>query len=1277
MLVDSTRGGQGWRGRVLASHIRLGWPDTTLLALERNGSLPVVTSPKVLSSTSAVSFSGKITNLPEPGGVLVKLTRFPTTYAVPDEWRIDTLSASFPDRIIRAVDTVSRRVEPIHEEYYVRTNAAGEFRFDGLEIGEAYSVVPLKTGWEFGTSQGTNKLGESKEYNFKAKPHQLHLLSSEIYRQIKEEEILVVRTPSEFRSSFLISILLFFGSFFLLHAVWTVKGFRGDPFILPLLMVLTGLGIMTLFSLQDPLRDMALASTMCKAIPIGLLGLYFLSRINYARMYNSPLFDVVGYRVRRKVAGLPGYTWLIFALGFPFLLLTPMGFGPEGSGVKVNLNLVVLSFQPSELTKFIFVFFLAAYFASQSPFVRGLENIKWRVQSTLWAWLGLVGILGLYLVLGDMGPALVLGFTFLLFYSISRGDLPEAILGGIVFGILLKGASWLVGGSGSNGFQDALIAATAAYFVAVIIYGLVVKRVQDSALMIGSLIGAVTLGDLLPYVGKRLIERKAMWLNPWDNEVYGGDHLAHSIWSLASGGFSGQGLGNGFANVMPASHTDMILASMAEEIGWVGLFCFFVLFALLIYRSLLIGRSSGVPFTFYLASGVALVTGVQLLLIACGAFGLLPLTGVSVPFLSYGMTSLVINLAAFGIVLGVSCQEGQSIQKESLQNQYDTTLLAGLGLISGVIVILLGWALTLQLFQGKRLIIEPALVSDRLGKRIYSYNPRITLLVRRLEAGTLFDRKGVILATSTPNQIQEQLDSLNGLQRPLPYGLAQADLLASLRKRQARYYPHGNHLFYWLGDFNTRTFWGSDRGYFAESEHLSQLRGFDSHPSKPEGVFATRFREGRFMKEQGKTEMTHLIKYDYAELAPLLRAGIRSQEVEEFKAIKKDMTLTVDAELQVRIQGQLETAMYGEESLRDKRISVVVIDAPSGDVLASAIHPLPDLSKPDLLDLSEKEQFMQKLVVSDRDLGATYATQPGSTAKIITALAALNQEGIRAASRTFIVPAWARIRDDEPSGTVNMHDAIEQSSNIYFIRLANELQLDEQLIRLYQAAGLGLGVRIQFPQDRSPQLRLGNYTYMPSATDSVRASMFREVWQRQVLADRRNLYEQDERIISRRPSYPKRYQSEFSQLTWGQGKLVATPLALARVAGAIANNGIMRPSRYVVQEGELASAPLWQAQQPGIAPLLASFMRDQARANTMPADAGVAGKSGTPQRDLPDKTLAKDGWFVFFAPNRASNSQTVVCIRVELGETSGAAMALAKQLIPTLQELGYIRKIQN
>ncbi len=691
----------------------------------------------------------------------------------------------------------------------------------------------------------------------------------------------------------------------------------------------------------------------------------------------------------------------------------------------------------------------------------------------------------------------------------------------------------------------------------------------------------------------------------------------------------------------------MILPSLGEELGGLGVVSVFLLFGILLHRLFLHARRAGQPFSFFLVAGIAIATGVQFLIIAGGSIGLLPLTGISVPFLSYGKISLIINLIAMGAVFSVAHRPGQVAQREYLSTHYDLVLMAGItGFLVGVSV-LIGHLLPIVGWRSSAYIVRPARVVTRNGDPVYSYNPRIERLTRALAAGTIYDRNGLVLATSSPSVVTQQINKLQ------QSGLKSSEVESLMKKRLQRYYPFGNQLFFWLGDLNTQLFWGQSNGYYAEATHLSELRGFNSRPRKT-NLVTTDYRADRFSPSVQQTRT--LSVYDYGELAPALRAGLDSREVAERKARNRDLHLSVNAELQVAIQNALATSTY-----RNKRISVVVLDAASGDVLASAMHPLPNLQTPDVMLLADRDRQKLPYLVTERDLGMTYPTAPGSTAKILTAMAAFNKIGTSAAAVSYRISCQEIIRrgarESEPCNeSVDMRKAIVRSSNVYFIRTANDDKLDNELADLYLATGMNVDF-------------VGGYSFSDTRTNPER-SLIRRHWRDSSFVVRRNLYNSTQ--------YPKRYRSEFSGLAWGQGQLTSTPAALARMAGSIANQGVLQPSRYVLNlsgKPQPVIAGQRVARQASYAGQLESFMIDQSNPSGGRSKinvARVAGKTGTPER-IVQGVRRNDGWFVFFAPTPDKRSHTVVSLRIELGESSADAVQLANTVVaPLLKQRGYL-----
>lgn len=1134
---------------------------------------------------------------------------------------------------------------------YTRTNDKGAFLFPGLTYDSGYSVLPMKPGFEFGTRKGTSRLDKNAAYTFVAKPHRIRLIGSIVYGQLKEDGVLLVRTPDSFKTSYQMIAGGLILAFFIVQFILSFRKKQPDIFLLPVLLLLSGISILLMFSIQDPLHDTLYALQQLQGVIAGLAAYTILCHVDTAKLYTRWWFDGLYNFKKRNIYQLKGWTWLTLAILLA-LLTVFIGTGPEGSGVKVNIQLGGIVFQPGEITKYLLLIFLAAFFAANGDQIRNLSDIRWRFYINWSVFAGIGTLLALYLIMGDMGPAMVVCFTFLFFYSIARGNLLFTIAAALSYCILLSLLpGWM---------------ATAIVFTGVLV-GLLVQgqlrsikwygafaAIADAPVIVLIVIAAFAFGDRLPGIGDRLGERKAMWLSQWDNDVYGGDHLAHSYWTLSAGGFSGQGIGRGFSNTMPAAHTDMILPSIGEELGWIGLVAVFLLFFILIHRVFLHARRSGQPFTFYLCAGIAIANGVQLFLIAAGSIGLMPLTGVAVPFLSYGKISLIINIAAMGLVAGISAREGEKIQQEYIQKNYDPVLTTGILFFLTGMVVLSVKLFFVQVTDRDKYLVKQARVVMRNGTPVYSHNPRIDKLMRMLAAGTIYDRNGLILATSENNAITQNLDTL---QRA---GISRLHLQELMRKRVRRFYPFGEQLFYWTGDYNTRLFWGQSNGYFAEARQLTALRGFGISRETEDSAY-TLYKPDRFTKPFYQTSA--LVRYDYANLVDGLREGIDSagEAIHKIKDKDRNIHLSVDAALQVELQDSLHSSIFN-----NKRMAVVVLDAVSGDVLASALNPLPNLQSPELMELTDHERNQLSIPVTERDLGMTYATAPGSTIKILTAMAGLNKMGMAATevkyNDIFRDEIFRdNIKEQEPYipkvPFVDMHEAIVNSSNIFFIRLANEYNLEDPMAALYQATGMRLNQR-------------GGYDYTLSG-DAGKQSADLAAW-------RKNVLNNDRRAFNN-PGYAhttKRYRSDFSGLAWGQSVLTATPVSIARMAAAIANKGALMPSRYVLQvagQQQPAAEPVRIANDTAYAGLLKQYMIDQ---SSRPGKQKihnmiVAGKTGTPER-MVKGVKQSDGWYVFFAPTPDSASYTVTCIRIETGQSSANAVLLGNAIAKILKRRSYI-----
>jgi cell division protein FtsI/penicillin-binding protein 2 len=235
-----------------------------------------------------------------------------------------------------------------------------------------------------------------------------------------------------------------------------------------------------------------------------------------------------------------------------------------------------------------------------------------------------------------------------------------------------------------------------------------------------------------------------------------------------------------------------------------------------------------------------------------------------------------------------------------------------------------------------------------------------------------------------------------------------------------------------------------------------------------------------------------------------------------------------------------------------------------------------------------------------------------------------------------------------------MERAIIRSNNSYFIKLANEMQLQEEMGSLYLQTGMFLrGV--------------GGYYYNAAANNEYQQDKWKQTWRKTEFASIRSYNPNDIRRTRARG---------VSGMAWGQGELIATPAAVARLASAIANNGTLVPNRFVlkISDSLLPVKPgVAIAKDSSYAGILTDYMIKQSLGKIITLRISVAGKTGTPERIVKGKRL-NDGWYMFFAPKTKGKGHIVVCIRIEGTKGSSDAVKLAgKHVIPLLLSKDYIK----
>jgi cell division protein FtsW (lipid II flippase) len=840
-----------------------------------------------------------------------------------------------------------------------------------------------------------------------------------------------------------------------------------------------------------------------------------------------------------------------FATGLPLagaatlgVLLLLFGSGPGESGVKVNL----WGAQPIEAIRILAILALAAYFSRRWETVRELSERpavapylrlpRWRDVSPL---VVIVGTLLVFFFLQrDLGPALVLGCMSLALYGVARGRAPLVVTGFLV-----------------------LVAGFATGYA---------------------------LG-----VPSTVARRVAIWLDPWNNGLLGGDQIAHGLWALASGSIAGIGLGMGDGQLVPAGHTDLIVAVVGEEIGLVGVLVIAALYCLVIWRVLRVAARAPGDYTAFLALGCALSLAVPAIVIVAGVLGAFPLSGVVTPFLSFGKSSMICNFVAIAIVLAIARRAGPVRQQLHRQIR-----MVGVVLAAALAFLVVDTA-RVAAWQADEVAVRPSLTLQADGVARYQYNPRLLIAARLIPRGSILDRNGLALATSDPAAAAGMLARLKAA--GIPTSACPASPL--------RCYPLRGRAFHLLGDWNEQTNWGAPNASFLERDENVTLQGFDDHPATVQRATRAGGHESVVLR-------------DYRELLPLVRhkGDLEHPSVQKLLARSRNVTASIDGVLQALVTKALEARV---RAAGVERGAVVVIDPDTGELLASASVPYPDL------DGADHETNPPAAALLDRGRYGLYP--PGSTFKLITAAAALrsNAAGSRfmcrrlgdgrigAQVRGFTHAVRDDVRDAVPHGEVDLHKGLVVSCNAYFAQLAVHVG-PQALID----AAAATGIRI--------------------AADPVKAHL----------------------------------RGTLPYAGYGQGEVVASPLRMARVAGAIATDGVIRETTTLRVDasqrtsGAVKGGTGWLT--PEQASFLATSMRDAVAYGTGRAVAAnsiaVAGKTGTAEvGDAPSHS-----WFIGFAPYATRGRRIAFAVIVENAGYGGRVAApLAGDVVSAARAAGVIR----
>jgi cell division protein FtsW (lipid II flippase) len=301
---------------------------------------------------------------------------------------------------------------------------------------------------------------------------------------------------------------------------------------------------------------------------------------------------LAGLKFPKNLDVLRRYKYIFLTGGLLLTALTLiLGSNPGGTGPRLWLGCCGIYLQPSEPLKLLLIVYLAAYFANRNP-------THARLMPLLYPTLFLTGLaLAILFFQRDLGTASIFIFLYAAIVYMASG---KRIL-------LLVSLATLVS------------TALAGYFLVDII------QIRIDA-----------------------------WLDPWADPSGRSYQIIQSILAVANGGLDGRGLGMGAPGLVPVAHSDFIFTSIGEEFGLLGSVALFSLLALLVVRGFIIAVRAGSNFRRLLAAGIATYFGAQSILIIGGNLRLLPLTGVTLPFVSYGGSSLLTSFLALLIMIQIS-----------------------------------------------------------------------------------------------------------------------------------------------------------------------------------------------------------------------------------------------------------------------------------------------------------------------------------------------------------------------------------------------------------------------------------------------------------------------------------------------------------------------------------------------------------------------------------------------------------------------------------------------
>lgn len=377
------------------------------------------------------------------------------------------------------------------------------------------------------------------------------------------------------------------------HVIVRWRAPYADPLLLPLAASLTGVGIAMIHRLD--LADELRAVTRGEPVPAAKAGAQITWYVVGVALLALTLLLVRDHRRAQR------YPWTLILVGL-LLVLAPLvpGLGRTIRGATLWVNIAGLSFQPAEVAKVMLTVGFASYLARHG---KALGALRSRVAGIPFP------------RPRDVGPLLFVWGLSLSVLILQR-DLGTSLL---FFGVFV-----------------------------VLLY---VATEQRSWAILGLLLfssGAAVAWSMFSHVQVRV----ALWLDPFSGD--GTSQVALGLYGLANGGLFGAGLGGGYPNLVPFAESDFIFTSLGEELGLVGSVALLLIFATLVSRGLKAASAVRDRFGLLLATGIATVLALQAFVVLGGVTRLIPLTGLTTPFLSSGGSSLVANFIMVALLIRIS-----------------------------------------------------------------------------------------------------------------------------------------------------------------------------------------------------------------------------------------------------------------------------------------------------------------------------------------------------------------------------------------------------------------------------------------------------------------------------------------------------------------------------------------------------------------------------------------------------------------------------------------------